>query len=162
MDLVESNEAKVNEKPWLNKNGSQRTEGEIKELCKDWSMEEWESYLSDTEPPARETTIFSPEIMDNYSAEEYANVAFAMASDEKYELLKTALRAAIKELTNKQQQTINMYYCDGLPVAEIARRMKVHRKTVDRTLASAVENLREKFIDGSIHRKIKLSRDLAA
>lgn len=47
------------------------------------------------------------------------------------------------ELTDRQQVMLELYFDQGLTMAEIARYLDVHRSTVSRTLQRARERLRE-------------------
>ena len=54
------------------------------------------------------------------------------------------LRAArCNELTLRQQEMLNLYFEQGLTMAEIARELDVNRSTVSRTLQRARERLKE-------------------
>ena len=46
-----------NKKPWLNNDGSQKSDQELKEICKDWGPTVWEEYLATLEIAQKEAVI---------------------------------------------------------------------------------------------------------
>ena len=66
----------------------------------------------------------------------------AGTNDEALERLQKNLAAVIQdELTPKQQETLRLYYFEGLRLKEIAERLKVNRSTVSRNLMRAQRKL---------------------
>lgn len=43
-----TNEITNQSRPWLNKNGSIKSDAQIKAISKEWSLETWEQFLSET------------------------------------------------------------------------------------------------------------------
>ncbi len=60
---------------------------------------------------------------------------------EKFNILEQAIRA----LTYRQKQIINLYYIKGLKMPIIAKRLKISYYTVAKTKERAIKNLKEKY-----------------
>ena len=85
-------------KPWLNEDGSVKSDAELREAIPQWPSSVWREYLSTLEVGRREEHILSPAEMDAFSSEECADLLFAMAVEEKHHLLKVSLNACISKL----------------------------------------------------------------
>lgn len=149
-------------KPWLNEDGSVKSEEEIKNICQAWGPSVWNEYLESLEVSQKEDSVFSPSIMDTFSAEECAGLVFSMASEEKYPLLKVALNACIRQLSPKQREIIHQYYWNGKTLHEIASEMGITRQSVYKSMKAARLKLKALLTSGSIQKRIVAAKEMLA
>lgn len=77
-------------------------------------------------------------------AADMAAYALCMADDNSIQyahLKRNLIRALQEDVTDKQRQTLLLYYAEGLNMREIGARMGVDKSTVSRTLARAEARL---------------------
>ena len=86
-------------KPWINKDGSVKSDAELRKVGQQWPPSVWEAYLATLEVRREEDYVLPPFAMDNFSTEQHISLAFSMASNQSYPLLKVMLNACIRELT---------------------------------------------------------------
>ena len=141
-------------KPWLNEDGSVKSDAKIRKAGQQWPPSVWEAYLSTFEVGRREEDVLSPAEMDNFSAEECAGMLFSMAEEEKHPLFKVVLNACIRELTTRQRNVIIAHYWDGKTITEIAASTGVSKQTISRTMQKALKNLKTNLTDTSFQRRI--------
>lgn len=149
-------------KPWLNKDGSIKSEEELKEVSQGWGLDAWNEYLQNFEVAQREDTLQSPQEIENFTAKECTGVLFSMASEERYAPLKHALRGCISKLTYTQQQFIVKFYWEGLSIPRIAVEHGVSRQAVSKTLRVAREQIKKELKSGSIKKMTELAKTLMA
>ncbi len=58
-----------NKTPWLNPDGTPKSEEEITRSCKSWSPSDWEDYLKSTEINQEEVLLDDPVLIEEYSQE---------------------------------------------------------------------------------------------
>ena len=59
-----------------------------------------------------------------------------------WEQIKSALQMAIQHLPEVQQEAVNLYFYDEMPVKEIAKKLNCSTTMVNNNLSKAVVNLR--------------------
>ena len=68
-------------KPWQNKDGSVKSDAELREAGQQWPSGVWEKYLATLEVGRRkEDAVLPPSEMDSFSTEQHISLAFSMAS----------------------------------------------------------------------------------
>ena len=153
---------KSQQKPWLNEDGSVRSDTEIRKAGQDWPSSVWEAYLSTLEVGRREEDVLSPAEMDALPTEAHISVMFAMASGEKHQMLSIVLDACIRELTPRQRSLIVGHYWEGKTITEMAANMGVSKQTVSKTMKKALANLKANFTNPSFQRRVIFAQKMAA
>ena len=149
-------------KPWLNKDGSVKSDAELRKVGQQWPPSVWEAYLATLEVGRRKEDVLSPAEMDTFSAEKCAGVLFSMASKKKYPLLKFALNASICMLSPRQKEVIVSHYWGGKTVAEIAASMGISQQSVRKTMKTALSKLRACLTSGSMLKQIMIIKKMTA
>ena len=90
-------------KPWLNDDGSVKSDAEIRKAGQQWPSSVWEAYLSTLEVRREEKVVLPSIEMDEFSKEEGIGMLFSMASAKKYPRLKFALNASIHTTFTKEE-----------------------------------------------------------
>ena len=102
-----------------------------------WESLQWEMYLSSLEVPLREsTTGLYDELCENLVAEEEPS------GDSLSDDALAKVRAALESLSHRQRQIVHAHYWEGLSEHEIARRLGIHRTTVQVHLQRAIRRLK--------------------
>ena len=102
-----------------------------------WESLQWEMYLSSLEVPLREsTTGLYNELCENLVAEEEPR------GDTLSDDAIAKVRHALESLSLRQRQIIHARYWEGLSEHEIARRLGIHRTTVQVHLQRAIRRLK--------------------
>ena len=149
-------------KPWLNEDGSVKSDAKIRKAGKNWPSSVWEKYLSTLEVGRREEDVLSPAEMDALPTEAHISVMFAMASGEKHQMLSVVLDACIRELTPRQRSIIVGHYWEGKTITEMAANMGVSKQTVSKTMKKALANLKANFTNPSFQRRVIFAQKMAA
>ncbi len=149
-------------KPWLNEDGSIKSDAKIRKEGQQWPPSVWEAYLSTLEVGRREEDVLSPAEMDTFSTEQHISVAFSMARKQSYPLLKVMLDACIRELTPKQRDVVIRYYWDSKTVAEIAASMGVSKQAVRKTMKIALAKIKTNFTSSSFRRQVMAAKQMLA
>lgn len=148
------------QKPWLNSDGSPKSDQELREICKDWGPSVWEEYLTNIEVTQKEDTLVSSSNLDKFSAQECAGLLFSLASEEQFPLLKAALNSCIRELPTKQRRVIHQYYWEGKTIGEIARLSGVSKQAIQKTMKAALERLKVSLTRGVIQSKVEALKEV--
>ena len=147
-------------KPWLNEDGSVKSDAELQEVKKNWQPSVWREYLDSLEVGRREEYVLPPAEMDAFSAEECAELLFSMAGEERHHLLKVALKSSIRQLTPKQRKVIIGYYWEDKTVAEIAADMGVTTQSVYKTMKISLSKLKASLTSGSLRKRIMAVKEI--
>ena len=142
-------------KPWLNEDGSVKSDAEIRKAGQQWPPSVWQKYLATLEVERRkEDSVLPPYEMDMFSAEERISLVFSMAEEESYPLFKVVLNACIRELTPRQRNVIIGRYWKGKTITEIAASTGVSKQAVSKTMQKAMKNLKANLTDISFQRRV--------
>ena len=150
------------QKPWLNEDGSTKSDEELREISSNWGDSVWEKYLSTFEVKQKEDSVLSSAIVDSFSAEECAGLLFSLASEEKHRFLKVALNVCIRELPPRQREIILSYYWDGKTVAEMATSMGISTQAVYKAMRVALAKLKASLTSGSMQKRMIAARKILA
>ena len=151
------------QKPWLNDDGSVKSDAEIRKAGKNWPSSVWEAYLATLEVGRRrKDAVLSPSEMDNFSTEQNIGLAFSMARKQSYPLLKVMMDACIRELTIKQRDVIIRLYWDGKTVAEIAANKGISKQAVHKTMKTALAKIKTNFTSSSFRRRVMAVKEMLA
>ena len=108
-------------KPWLNVDGSSKSEEEIQMSCKDWCPEDWEEYLKTFEGELEEEVLEFPIKVEEYSFEDHKKFLDDTMSVNEFPMLESNLLEAMRELTLKQQIVLREYFWERRKMEEIRK-----------------------------------------
>lgn len=149
--------------PWLNEDGSEKSEQELRELSKNWSPETWDAYLQTVEIEAQEEMFDEDTDFNELSEEDCINFIYTILETPDYQHLETALHACLKSLPNTQYRVIHEMYWNRLSERQVAKQLSISKGTVQRAKERALEKIREMFLSGQLQKKIRyLSKVLAS
>ena len=153
---------KLRVKPWLNKDGSVKNDAELREALQQCPPSVWREYLATCEVRRQEDVVLPPAEIDEFSAEECAEMLFSMAVEEKHHLLKLSINASIRGLAPRQREVIVGHFWDGKTVAEMAASMGVSQQSVRKTMKTALLKLKASLTSGALRKRNHCDRSKAA
>lgn len=113
--------------PWLNDDGSFKSDEEIQSLGKNWSAETWDSYLKvnvgDVEAEDHDLVFFP--FVDTETVNFGAELLKTLRTQDDYENLPEAFEFALTFLSDREAQVIRMRYLKELSQEEISERLGV-------------------------------------
>ena len=89
----------MNQQPWLKKDGTLKSDAEIKESCKSWKPLDWENYLQTLEAEQKEVIMDDPLDLEQYSQEEHDQYMDILGSSREFPVLEKHLLKAMESLT---------------------------------------------------------------
>jgi RNA polymerase sigma factor (sigma-70 family) len=126
--------------PWLNADGTKKSEEEIKELGKAWSSETWNLYLDSEVGTLRDDELlFVPTVTDEIL--EKSAVLNLLQEGKHYEELETALLLALSQLTKAEKFIIRESFWKKSSNKEIAQRLNKTQKNVGVLKSRAIKKL---------------------
>ena len=125
-------------KPWINEDGSLKTEDEIKLLCKEWPPSVWEEFLSTLEVEQEELLFDEAVDVESYSETEHDRYYRNVFDRGSLPSFKDQLISVIKTLTHKQQKVLYQFYWEDKNLREIGE--------LNGTCTSSVAELRDKAL----------------
>ena len=150
------------QKPWLNEDGRNKTDAELKKITPNWKPGVWEEYLTTLEVRRKEDSILPPSEMDTFSTEQHISLMFSMASEQSYPLLKVVINACTHELTPRQRDVVIRHYWNDETIAEIAASMGVSKQSVHKTMQTALSKIKTNLTSGSFQRRIIAVKEMLA
>ena len=99
--------------PWENKDGSFKSNEEIKLLCKSWNADTWEEYLKTIEIFKKESPLATAESIEALSENQYGSLFVKLIGQKEYPHLAKVTRAAIEALSSKQKKVILTLYLEN-------------------------------------------------
>lgn len=134
-----------NKKPWLNFDGTTKTDEELKEVSKEWTPKNWEAYLSEQEQHQREEPHphnILESIEEKISPEELARGIFSYVSECNLPHFKPFVAEAIATLSPRELKVIQGVYWDSKTYREIAVQIGVTKAGAYKIHSRALEKLR--------------------
>lgn len=134
-------------RPWLNKNGTIKSDEQIKAISKTWSLETWEQFLSETidqeESYQRELPAFvSDEILDSFPE----TIWEGKDSDRMDFIAKNLRRICRDYLTPRQQHIVRSTYWEGLSERKIGDLLGISRSSVKTMKNRALEKIKKQIL----------------
>ena len=129
-----------NKTPWLNDDGTKKSEKEIRELGRAWSSEIWNQYL-DSEVGTLEdkklqfVPVITDEMLDKSHVLDFLNDGIH------YEELETALLLALSELSQTERFIIKESFWKKTNNKEIAERLNKTQKNIGVLKSRAIKKL---------------------
>lgn len=133
-------------KPWLNDDGSHKSDEEIKQDCSRWGPTVWEEYLQTLEPEEEEFLFDEAIECENYSIEEHTDYFQDLFSNREFPVLKNRLIGFLRELTPKQQKVIKLIYWEDKKLREVAEIMNCGTSAVFDLKDRALKKLGKHFL----------------
>lgn len=147
-------------KPWLNEDGSFKSEAEFRRIAHFLRPGVWNEYLAALVESEREDHPLSPLMIDTFPTEECAKLLFTVAGEEKYSCFKIALKSCVRELPPRQRDIISARYESNKTITEIAADMEISRQAVFKSMKIALSKLKESLTSGTIQRRVIAVKEL--
>jgi len=127
--------------PWLNTDGSKKTDKEISQLGKSWSAETWSHYLDSSVGILNDESLVYFENMDTEMVYERAEVLNFLRDSKCYQSLEDALLVALEKLSTKERLIIRESFWQRLRDREIAIALNTTHSTVRNLKHRAIKKI---------------------
>ena len=132
-----------NKTPWLNADGTKKTDEQIEEQGKNWSLETWNLYLDSSVGTLEDTRLsFLPD-MDTNEILEKSKVINYLENGRHYEDIETALVFALFHLSKTERAVIKGAFWMMLSDKEIAEKLNKTHENVRYLKSFAIKKLRK-------------------
>ena len=158
---VTKSQEKSETAPWLNSDGSRKTDSEISKLGESWSAETWDSFLKDdvgTVGYDADTVSFP--YMDTPTIASSSDLVKYLQNLDQYENLEEYLGYAIKTLSKREREFVELKYWKGMTQAEIARKFNVKDNTVSTIRRRALAKLKKCLCSDEFKQNVKALKSL--
>lgn len=147
-------------KPWLNDDGSRKSESQIKDDCKSWSAQNWEEYLQTQEVDQRELLFDNPATSDNFSQEAHDQHIKTIFDRNDYPGLQQKLVKLMGLLSEKQRCVLHLLFWENRSVLEIAEMTGITRQSVYELKGRALTQLGSLLVKSTVQ-SIKTSENVS-
>ena len=130
-----------NRTPWLNRDGTQKTDREILKLGQRWTPEIWNRYLDSELGTLQDEELVFYENMDTEEILERATVLKYLQEGKNYDELEKALLLALYELSKSERIIIKESFWKMATDKEIAERLNKTHKNVRVLKSRAIKKL---------------------
>ncbi|NRA63411.1 MAG: sigma-70 family RNA polymerase sigma factor [Pseudobacteriovorax sp.] len=138
----------LNDKPWLNEDGSEKTQAELKEIVKTWGADTWAdyiAYLDENEPKLQEFFLHENQIKDISEGIQQVESVFARLKTRGEDGFSKLVRSAVEQLPPRQRQVIKSKYYENLTYKKIGEKLGIATPSVQTHHDRAIAKLKEKL-----------------
>ncbi len=156
----------LNNKPWLNADGTKKSEKEILKISKTWSPEVWNLYLdADVGTLQDEELVFIPD-MNSELISQGAELLEYLRENQHYEIIKDAFDLALDELSRAERKVIKKLFWEDIPTQQLADELKTSEGNIRVIKSRALRKLQallpsQEFKQKLTRHKIQIKRDVA-
>ena len=144
----------LNETPWLNKDGSFKSDAEIIKLKKTWGKETWQRYLdADVGTVEDENLVFFP-YMDTETMSEGSEFLAFLQRRRHHPNVHFALEMAFDGLSRAEKSVLEKYFWKEKTHSEIAKKLKISSSTVRVLKGRAIKKLKKILLSEKFTRKL--------
>lgn len=129
--------------PWLNADGTKKTDKQIEELGKNWSPEIWNFYLDSNVGILKDTRLSFLSNMDTEEMLERSEVIEYLEDGQHYKKLEVALLLALTELSRAERVIIKKSFWNLNSDKEIAKDLNKTHKNIRVLKSRALQKLRK-------------------
>jgi hypothetical protein len=141
--------------PWLNEDGSRKSDNEISELGQTWSAETWNRYLGeDIGQLDDDEMVFFPHV-DTIAIHDGAELLDSLKEIDDYQKLRFAVPHAVDELSYKQKIVIKNIFWSNKTIEEVAIDLKMTNTSVRSLKYRAIKRLKEILPTEEFKEKLK-------
>jgi len=112
-----------NRKPWLNADGTHKSDKEIQKIMHSWSARTWDDYLKNFEGEQQEILLDKPESIDNIPYFDLGSLCSTPEGRMQYPYFRHLLLAAMKQLSPRELLVVKMQFWHGKTAREIAKEL---------------------------------------
>ena len=130
------------DRAWLDDEGHNKPDAEIKTIYSNWSARKWDEHLSRIEGKQTELLLDDPSMIDNISQEDYEQGFLAISdclNENTFQNLQETFLKILEEMTENQRQVLDYIFWKNLNLCEISRLLGVSRTAVQGTRDRALK-----------------------
>lgn len=142
-------------KPWLNKDGSKKSDKEISELGKGWSTKQWSEYLNYDLGEIKDDLSFFGD-MDTSKVYERAEILKYLQECEYHESIEIALLLGMVSLSRIEREILKYSFWRMMSDREIAKKLKTSYGSIRSNKSVAIKKLAKILSSATFKKKIKI------
>ena len=152
-------------RPWLNEDGSLKSDDEIRKVCHSWPPTVWGRYFKWTNGNVKDKNLaYSPD-MDTDEMAERPQLSELISNESADPELKQALEVALEHLSRRERLIIKKFFLEKQTTKQIAKKLKIVPSTVRVLRKRGVDKLKKlvrtkDFWEELEERKIELKQEL--
>jgi RNA polymerase sigma factor (sigma-70 family) len=140
--------------PWLNSNGSVKSDAELKEICQGWAPKVWEEYLKNFESCQNEFLTPDVDIFRQDPSQSCIELYKSLLAQEEFPELKKVVHAALCSLSAQEQKVIRSLYWEGLSQREAAKTLNLAKTSLSIYRERALKKLADFLLSGAIKKGV--------
>jgi RNA polymerase sigma factor (sigma-70 family) len=161
-DEEQFDQADMRNPPWLNSDGTRKTDDELRALSKTWGPSIWEKYLESIEVAPTELLAHYGHSIEETAVEDGVRILFSLSSESMFPHLRAAVNVALSRLTPRQYEMLKLHFYERKSQPEIANILGISRSTVRDGIHAALQRMRTILGSISIKRLSDASKRLSA
>ena len=148
--------------PWLNKDGTPKSDEDLKKNSPFWSKETWEAYLSTLEKEREEYLLSDPRIIENFSAEAYARFLMSMDGTEKgLDQLRVLAQTCLNQLSQRESEVLKKIFFEKKSERQIAEELGVSRNSIKSFKYRGLNKIKQTMRSGNFCQKTMLDKEFS-
>ena len=151
---------KQNLEPWLNKDGSCKSDAEIKILGKSWSQATWHKYLDVSVGTLKDDRLVFFPFMDTETIKDGKELLDYFQERNYYPNLRFAFKLAINELSKDEITILKGYFFKGKSIAQLANELNRTSENVRKIKNRALRKIKESLLSARFRKKLRLLKKL--
>ena len=152
--------------PWLNEDGTEKSEKEIQRISKSWTPDTWEAYLQTIDVQQNEETEILGIEYERVSSDDYANLVLGFLDKQRFPRpnnLKRVILFTLKDtLSVREFQVIDLLYWKNLSTSDVAQKMKIGEQTVRNLHSRSLKKIRKNIFKREIRKNYGHLKELGA
>ena len=135
-------------RPWTNEQGIPLPDSKLKEVSKDWTLEDWKNFQRYGMKDRSRTGDLLGEAQDIEEIFSHAHNIWDLTAGETSASLKNkvpTLRKGIRKLDEKSYQVLKLYYRDSMTDKQIAQTIGENHKAIEARRIRAIKKLKQFF-----------------
>jgi RNA polymerase sigma factor (sigma-70 family) len=144
--------------PWLNDDGTKKSDTEVSKLGESWSPDTWNSYLdSELGSLKDEELIFVPDMNSELMSQGFHLLNF-LREHRQYVVIKDAFELSLNELSKAERWVIKKLFWENVSTRELADDLKTSTGNIRVIKSRAIQKLKKIIPSQEFKQKIKRHR----
>lgn len=140
--------------PWLNADGTKKTDREISKIGEKWSSQTWNLYLESEVGTLKDENLVFYEDFDNQESLERSDVLKFLQNCKSHEALEQALIIALKRLSKTERVIIKEAFWNSGTDKEISRKLHKTQENVRVLKARAIKKLGQILVSNELKNRV--------
>ena len=148
--------------PWLDKNGTPKSDEEIKKVSPFWSKGTWEDYLSTLDKQQEEYLFNNPKAVENLSAKECAKFIMSIDMAKKgLDRIKILAKICLHELSQRELEVLKKIFFEKKSERQIAKELGISRNSIKTLKYRGIRKIKQLIATRGFYQKALLYREFS-